>query len=242
MSLLSSVNAGSPALPYFIPNSGDLSAPVVASASGNGLTALRIGDKNAGLVLQTSQLTPSNIATVRAGPAAGGTLLLGSSGASPNGIVLTDNLVTINDPMTFSNGVSLSVNNAISAQAGANPAAATLDTYTNRDIHGYSDKGYANSVVAIAGAGAIPNPAPLPAGLWSVMLVTPNGLGQEVAEASAVCYWDGVRWAGCGVSFAFTAGTPNAAISPVVGGATLQIAGAGVPAGNVVFRQLLAAP
>ena len=87
------------------------------------------------------------------------------------------------------------------------------------------------------------NPVGLSAGLWSAMVV-PVNVGNEFAQASAICYWSGSVWTGNGVSFNHSGGAPNVAIGPTSGGATLTIGGASIPVGtlDVVYRQLLAAP
>jgi hypothetical protein len=158
---------------------------------------------------------------------------LGASTASPSNVVLADGTTNVN-------GI-FAVNGSIQAKtAGATPV--SLDTYVNRDIHGFSDTGYIVSFSAPQGSGPIPNPAVLPEGLYSVIATAP-GDPNIGAQVSATCYWTGTAWLGAGVSTSFTGGTPNCAILPVAGSAQLSLGGVGVPAGTVVaFRQLLAAP
>ena len=235
MSLLTSVNAGTPAVNYFIENiggagTGAVDAPCI---KGSTLGAVRIGDPTDGLVLRGDTIADANI--IYGGQAAGGSLTIGNSVASPSQIVLTDGVANVN-------GLLAVVGSLQAKTAGATPA--SLDTYTNRDIHGFSDTGYSSFSVPFAGGGPVANPVALSPGLWSVIVVG-TGAGNEQAQPSAICYWDGAVWTGNGVGFAFGAGPvgPNCAIAPVAGGATLTIGGAGVPAaGNVFFRQLLAAP
>jgi len=242
MSLIPTANAGAPEGDlYFIENIGGPGAGVgdAPCIKGTTLGAVRIGNPSAGVIIRgDTSVSSSN--RMGGAQAAGGSFTIGNSAASVDNIVLSDNLITVNDQMTFAVGTALTVNNAIGATAGASPSTATLDTYTNRNIHGYSDKGYYVASVVVAGGGAFANPPNLPYGLFSVMLVTGAGLGQEQAEASAICFYDATGWYGNGVSYAFSGGTPNAAISPINGRATLQLGGAGIPPGNVVFRQLLA--
>lgn len=235
MSLLTSVNDESQNISQFIPaayTSGG--ARMIATAAPEGVV---------------------RIAPATTGGSAGGAFLRGGTGAT--GLILGANdtlnsqVVLTNTPSARINlnsdtrisvpGTGLDVANSMIAIAGA-PGAATLDTYVNRDIHGYSDTGYVEETETRVGGGVVPNPVPLPEGLYSVMVV-PQGAGNEAAQASAVCYWDGAVWTGNGVSFNFTAGAPNVAIGPAAGGATLTVGGASIPAGNldVVFRQLLAA-
>ena len=235
MSLLTSVNDESQNISSFIPaayTSGGARMIATAATEGavriapattgvnDGYAFLRGGTNTDSLVLGANDVTTSQIT------------MLGS----PATIGLNSNTV-----MNVA-GTYLSVNNSIIATAGA-PGAAALDTYVNRDVHGFSDTGYATDTITRVGAGAVTNPAVLPVGLYSVIVV-PQGAGNEAAQASAHCYWSGTAWTGNGVSFNFTAGAPNLAIGPATGGATLEIGGASIPAGNidVVFRQLLAAP
>lgn len=243
---ITSVNSGT--IPYVANVASSGADPVIATAFGGVFVEPR-ADGNA--FIHTD------------GPA-GRILNIGANGATFANIVLTDATNTMNKPTNMLNGGfipagqtltnagaysssgtgSFSILNSIGAVAGANPATATLDTYTNRDIHGYSDTGYSNfSVAFIAGGGAVANPVGLSPGLYSVIIV-PSGGGNENAQASAICYWSGAVWSGNGVSFNFTGGVPNLAIGPVAGGATLNIGGAsaGALAGNVLFRQLLATP
>jgi hypothetical protein len=127
--------------------------------------------------------------------------------------------------------------------SGATTLRGALDTYNNRNIHGYSDTGYSIATSTRTGAGPVTNPGILPIGLYSVIVV-PDGSGNEAAQASACCYWDDTKWTGNGVSFNFTGGVPNLAIGPASGGATLTIGGASIPTEtlNIIFRQLLSSP
>lgn len=236
MSLLTSVNDESQNISQFIPaayTSGG--ARMIATASAEGV--VRIAAATSG--------PSSGGAFLRGGPGATG-LVLGANDAVNSQIVLATTpsaAVNLNSNTNVSvPGTALTVTNAMIATAGA-PGAATLDTFVSRDIHGFSDTGYVDETVTRVGAGAVANPAVTPAGLYSVIVV-PQAPGNEAAQASAHCYWDGAVWTGNGVSFNFTAGAPNVAIGPAAGGATLTIGGASVPVGNidVRFRQLLAAP
>jgi len=236
MSLLTSVNDESQNISQFIPaayTSGG--ARMIATAASEG--AVRIAAATSG--------PSAGGAFLRGGPGATG-LVLGANDSVNSQIVMAATpsaAVNLNSNTNVSvPGTTFTVTNAMIATAGA-PGAATLDTYVNRDIHGYSDTGYVDETVTRVGAGAVANPGVLPQGLYSVIVV-PQGPGNEAAQASAHCYWDGAAWTGNGVSFNFTAGAPNVAIGPAAGGATLTIGGASVPVGNidVRFRQLLAAP
>ena len=236
MSLLTSVNDESQNISQFIPaayTSGG--ARMIATAASEGI--VRIAPATTG--------GSAGAAFLRGGTGANSTIL-GANDTLNSQVVLTNTpseRINLNSNTNVSvPGTALTVTNSITATAGA-PGAAALDTFVNRDIHGYSDTGYVDQTVTRAGAGAVANPGVLPLGLYSVIVV-PQGAGNEAAQASAHCYWDGAAWTGNGVSFNFTAGAPNVAIGPAAGGATLTIGGASVPVGNidVRFRQLLAAP
>jgi hypothetical protein len=242
MSLIPTANAGAPVGDYyFIENIGGPGTDVAIApcVKGTSLGTIRVGNPDVGVIIRGDTVAPFTQNRVSGGAAAGGTLTLGSSQASPNNIALTDNTTTISGNASVS-GI-FSVPGVFQAKAaGASPA--SLDTYISRDVHGFSDTGYSVFTVPFAGGGAVANPPALSPGLWSVIVV-PTGAGNENAQASACCYWDGTAWTGNGVSFNFTGGSPNVAIGPVAGGATMNIGGAGIPAaGNVLFRQLLAAP
>ena len=124
----------------------------------------------------------------------------------------------------------------------------TLHTYTNRNIHGNSDKGYSVFTQTVGPIGTpssspVPNPVDLSSGLWVVTSV-PQGAGNENAQPSGVFYWDGLKWTGNAVSYNFTLNVPNSAIGPIAGGGQLQVAnnGGGAITVDVFFRQLLSTP
>jgi len=226
MSLLTSVTQESAGIPNFIEAAYTAGgSPMIATASGAGIVRI--------------QSSTGNITRLR-GAAPATTLSIGldgaTVGANANAIVVTSgpDLTTIATNATCSQGLTVT---------GAATLNGSLDTFSNRDIHGYSDTGYVSTFISQVGAGPVANPVPLPQGLYSVMVV-PENAGNEAAQASACCYWNGAAWSGNGVSFNFTAGAPNVAIGPAAGGATLEIGGASIPAGNLIvnFRQLLAAP
>lgn len=223
MSLLTSVTQESAGIPSFVEAAYTAGgSPMIATASGAGIVRI--------------QSSTGNITRLR-GAAPATTLSLGlDGGVNPNAIVVTSgpDLTTIATNTTCSQGLTVT---------GAAILNGSLDTFSNRDIHGYSDTGYVSTFISRVGAGVVANPVPLPQGLYSVMVV-PENPGNEAAQASTCCYWNGAAWSGNGVSFNFTAGAPNVAIGPAAGGATLEIGGASIPAGNLIvnFRQLLAAP
>ena len=208
---------------------GVADAPVI---KGTTLGTVIVGDASDGLRLR-GDTTSANANAVFGGQANGGSLSIGNSVASPSQVVLTDGTATVN-------GI-LSVPGSFFAKtAGSTPVA--FDTFVSRDIHGFSDTGYASFQVAGAGGGPIANPSAIAPGLHAVVLIG-SGAGNEQAQPSGVFFWTGTSWTGNAVSFAFTAGAPNCAIGPVAGGATLNVGGASIPANyTVVFRQLLALP
>lgn len=217
MSLSFSSNGPSADSSFFVRNVGSDSLPVIPAS------ILRLQGPAA-------QITPTTAAP-------NGSLSLGPNPATFATIVLSD------APSTASVNGTLFVNGSLTSKSvGALPA--TLDTYINRDIHGFSDTGYA-AFSSVQGAGVIPNPVALSIGLWSVIAAA-AAPGNEGAQVSAVCFWDGAAWTGSGVSTSFTGGppsAPNCAILPVAGGATLNLGGVAIPAANTItFRQLLAAP
>ena len=233
MSLLTSVNDESQNISQFIPaayTSGG--ARMIATAAPEGV--VRIAPATTG--------GDAGAAFLRGGTGATG-LLLGANDSLPSQVVLASTpsaAVNLNTNTNVSiPGTALTVTNAMIAVAGA-PGAATLDTFVSRDIHGFSDTGYVVSFSAPQGSGPIPNPVPLPEGLYSVIASAP-GDPNIGAQVSATCYWTGTEWIGSGVSTSFTAGSPNTAILPVAGSAQLSLGGVAVPANTVVaFRQLLA--
>jgi len=235
MSLITTANSGSPAQDYFVTAAYTAGgAQMIATSSG----VARIQAAQSGPSAGTAFLRGSPDAT---------TLSLGASDAVPAAISMTltpSSQTSLNTSTVLPTvGTVFGVTNTLTASVAAVPGAGSLDTYTNRDIHGYSDTGYVSTFISQVGAGPVANPVPLPQGLYSVMVVPANP-GNEAAQASACCYWNGAAWSGNGVSFNFTGGAPNVAIGPAAGGATLEIGGAAIPAGNLIvnFRQLLAAP
>jgi len=230
MSLLTSTNAGSASVSYFIeniggPGSGVGDAPCI---KGSTLGTVLVGDPANGLRLRGDTVANANL--ILGGQAAGGSLTIGNSVASQNNIVLTDAATTVNTPLTIAGGFGV-------------VASGDLSTAGNLVFTGNTGKaisGYYTANVAVAGAGAVPNPAGLTAGVYFVVYVG-NGAGNENAQPSGVFYWNALGgWNGNAVSFNFTAGAPNCALGPVAGGATLNIGGAGVPgAGTVYFRKIM---
>lgn len=236
MSLLTSVTEESKGVSQFIEASYTAGgAAMIATGSAAGIAR----------IAPATQGPSAGNAFLRAGPGASA-LSLGASDAVNSAIsmTVTPSVATFlnTDVNVTVPGTALAVSNSIVATAGA-PGAGTLATFCNRDVNGFSDSGYSNLTTTVVGGGAIANPAGLSPGVWSV-IVTPQGAGNEAAQASAVCFWSGAVWSGNGVSFNFTAGAPNVAIGPVAGGATLNLGGASIPAGNIDIRykQLLAAP
>lgn len=230
MSLIPSANAGAPGQDYFIDNLGTNAAPIVPAT-----TIALTGDAQGRAYVRGAN---------PAAAAQPGSLHLGANPDVFDSIVLTSGpaLTTINTNTIVTNGSQLALTNAIDATGSAVANGGTLNTYCNRDIHGFSDTGYAVFSVAGAGGGAIANPGALSDGLHAVTLVG-AGPGNEQAQPSGVFYRAGGVWTGNAVSFAFTAGAPNCAITPAAGGATLSVGGAAIPANyNVIFRQLLATP
>ncbi len=231
MSLLTSLNSGCPSVKYFIENIGGAgdSAADAPCIKGSTLGAVRIGNPAAGLVLRGDTLTAGNGNRISGGQTAGGALAIGNSTTSFQNIVLTDGATTVNTPLTIAGGFGV-------------VAAGDLSTAGNLVFTGNTGKaisGYYAATVAVAGSGAVANPAGLTAGVYFVVAAF-TGAGNENAQPSGVFYWSGTAWVGNAVSFNFTAGAPNAAIGPVAGGATLNIGGASVPgAGNVFFRKIM---
>jgi hypothetical protein len=237
MSLLTSTNAGSASVSYFIeniggPGTGVGDAPVI---KGSTLGTVVVGDPANGLRLRGD--TVANANAILGGQANGGSLSIGNSVASPAQIALTDGVMNVSGIMAVAGSIQAKT-------AGATPA--SLDTYTNRDIHGFSDTGYSVFSVPIANPAATPtvaNPVGLSPGLWSVIFVPP-GAPNIGAQVSAIMYWDGAAWTGAGDSTSFTGGAPNMALLPSNDGTVIALGGASKPADASVlnYRQLLAAP
>ena len=156
MSLLTSTNAGSASVSYFIENiggagTGAADAPCI---KGTTLGAVRIGDPANGVVIRGDTLANANL--IYGGQVNGGSLSIGNSVASPAQIALTDGVMNVSGIMAVAGSIQAKT-------AGATPA--SLDTYTNRDIHGFSDTGYSVFSVPIANPAATPtvaNPVELP--------------------------------------------------------------------------------
>jgi hypothetical protein len=104
MSLLTSTNAGSASVPYFIENTGGTGvggADVPCVRGGDALGLVRIGNPLTGLVIGS---TTTGTGRIRGGgptSAGGSTLALGASTASFQNIVLTDSVTTINGALAL---------------------------------------------------------------------------------------------------------------------------------------------
>ena len=233
MSLLTSTNAGAASVSYFMENIGGpgLTAADAPCIKGTTLGAVRIGNPNntGGLILRGDVLPGANNNRIAGGQTSGGQLLIGNSTTSFQNIVLADASTTVNTPLTIDQGFGLLSDG-------------DLNTGGNLVFTGNTGKaisGYWSANVAVAGGGAVANPAGLTEGVYFVVAAF-TGAGNENAQPSGVFYWSGTTWVGNAVSFNFTAGAPNAAIGPVAGGATLNIGGAGIPgAGTVFFRKIM---
>jgi hypothetical protein len=228
MSLLPSTNNGASTQSYFIENIGGAGAGVgdAPCIKGSTLGAVRVGDPTDGLILRGDLAGVAN--QIRGGQVSGGSLQIGNSTTSFQNIVLTDGVTTVNGTLATAGAVTVSNGLSVSGDITLLSGAA-----------GDSISGYYVNTSAFAGGGAVANPTGLTSGLYSVIVIG-SGVGEEEAQASAVCFRSATEWFGNGVSFNFTAGVPNVAIGPVAGGATLNIGGAGIPAaGNVVFRKLM---
>lgn len=226
---------GTPDIAYYMENVGGagITAADAPCVKGTTLGAVRVGNPAAGVIIRgdtLSAVTPGN--RIAGGQTAGGSLTIGNSTTSFQNVVLTDNLTTINTPLTLVGaGNDLVVPDDISV--GGNVVLANGPS-------GKSISGYYSANVAIVGAGAVANPAGLTDGVYLAVYVG-AGAGNENAQPSGVFYYSSVGgWSGNAVSFNFTAGAPNCAIAPAAGGATLVVGGASVPAnGTVYFRKLL---
>lgn len=230
MSLLTSVDSGSANTKYYIENVGGNGAqianrvPCIKAGSTNG--AIRVGNADIGLVLVGGSAT-NLVEGLRGGYAdttGGSSVTLGSSTASTDNIVLTDGLITVSGDMVLS-GINsdLSVGGNINLVNGAS---------------GKSITGFYSVSTAVAGAGAQANPAGLTAGTYSVAyLPTGGAVGQQ---PSGIFFWSGTAWVGNAVGSNFTGPTPDIALEPSAGSATLSVAGSApsVP-GALFWRKLL---
>ena len=217
MSLLATTNSG---------NNSATQAYFVKNLSKDGLTP-QIDTNAVGTVL--IQPSGASVADIRNAASSAGTLRIGSSTTSFQNITLTDGNTLVNTELD----VAQLVHADGDMEIGGN------FTFINGSI-GKSISGYYNASVPVVGAVAVPNPAGLTNGVYLAVYIG-DGAGNEKAQPSGVFYYNTVGgWSGNAVSFNFTAGAPNCALGPVAGGATLEVAGASVPAtGTVYFRKLL---
>jgi len=234
MSLLTSVNAGTPSVNYFIENVGGTNNPppcikggLLGAAPGFSDTTVRIGDPVEGMVLTGGGGTYLPLLRGINGGSAdttgGQSLVIGASAASFQNIVLTDAATRINSDLTL----------GVAATPGSG------DIIFANGATGSSISGYYIASTAVVGVGAVANPAGLTAGVYAVVLAPTVAAGNEGAEPSGIFVWTGTAWVGNAVGFAFSASAPNCAIRPANGSATLYVDGTGVPAGNLVYRKLL---
>jgi hypothetical protein len=249
MSLLTSLTAGNPDQYYYIENiggNGRGSNQVPCIRGGDVFGAVRVGDADQGMVLIGGGLgnLPSTCG-VRGGypnTTGGAVVNLGASLASASNIVLTDNLTTVNTPMTITSSIIANQDLDIDGQlfvTGNIDALSTINL-VNGSL-GNSISGYYAASVAVT-SGAITNPAGLTPGVYVVTYVG-TGAGNEQAQASGVFVRSTSIWFGNAVSTAFSGSapsSPNTAIYPVPGGATLNLGGVSIPAnGTVFFRKVL---
>lgn len=235
MSLLTQFDHVAAATPTYIQNIGgngnDIS--VAPCIRGTALGAVRVGDPTNGLILRGD--TVANIDQIRGGTAAGGSLLLGSSSASFQNIALTDNLTTINTPLSQVGNIAITGDLATTGNIGVGNNL----VFINGNSQGDSVSGYYLASVPFAGQQVLANPAGLTAGVYSVVLATGNA--DREAQPSGIFIWSGTTWFGNAVSAAFGSSPvgPNCIVVPANGGATLEIKGSGAPTGNAIYRKLL---
>ena len=185
MSLLTSVNSGSPNQSYFIENIGGNAAQptnaVPCIKAGSSFGAIRVGNTANGLVIVGGS-GDDLVTGIRGGYAdttGGASVTIGSSTASQNNVVLTDGLTTfVGDVVISGAGSDLSVGGNI--------------VLTNGDSAGKSISGYYNEVTASASypTGAdtpIANPAGLTAGWYVVAAATATG-GQQEEQVSVIVH------------------------------------------------------
>lgn len=237
MSLLTSVNSGTPSQKYFVENiggSGVGAAIVPCIKAGDVFNSLRIGAPVGGLIITGGQgsVTPliSGIQGGAATTAGGQQVLLGASAASFQNIVLTDSVTTINGTLAVPGGGDIVIGDNI--DMGGNL------TFTN-GAAGKSISGQYAASTAVVAAGSVANPAGLTAGVY-VVTYAPNTLaGNEGAEPSGVFVRTATQWIGNAAGFSFTAGIPNAALAPAAGSATLTLGGASVAVpGTLFYRKI----
>jgi hypothetical protein len=234
MSLIPTANSGSPNGDYYfienIGGSGAVGDPGNApTLKGTQFGALRVGDPITGMVIRGDP-AGTGLGFVRGGLAAGSSITLGASTASPSNVVLTDGLTTVNTSLTI-------------AGAGADFVVPDQITLGGNLVFsaGGSISGYQTFQIPVVASGAQVNPVGLTAGTYALTYVAP-GAGNEPAQPSGVFVWSGTSWFGNAISFNFTAGVPNCAICPTAGGATLTIGGSAgaqpLPA-TIFLRKLL---
>jgi hypothetical protein len=233
MSLLSSTNAGSASVDYFIHNIGGTNNPapciqggLLGPAPGFSDTAVRVGNPEDGMVLTGGGGTYLPlIRGINGGSAnttGGESLLIGASEASFQNIVLTDALTRINTDVILGAAATPGSGDIIFANGGT----------------GSSISGYYSVTTAVAGAGAQANPAGLTAGVYSVAYVPAGGAPGQ--NPSGIFFWSGAAWNGNALGANFSAGVPDIAILPTAGNATLSIGG-GAPSvpGTLYWRKVL---
>jgi len=236
MSLLTSVNSGSPNLSYFIQNIGGNgaagnSAPCI---KGTAFGAVRVGDPAVGIVIRGDATGAGFIRGGGATSAGGSSVTIGASSASASNIVLTDGFTTVTGTLSVPGAGDISVGDDISLGG---------DLIFTNGATGSSITGFYFVTTAVAAAGAQANPAGLTAGTYLVVYVpTASTPGIEGQQPSGVFYWSGVSWAGnaVGANFSAPGPGPDIAILPTAGNATLTVGGStpSVP-GSLFWRKLL---
>jgi hypothetical protein len=228
MSLLTSVNVGSPDQAYFIENIGGTGAAgaVAPCIKGTGIGAVRVGDPTVGIVVRGDASGAGYIRGGAATSVAGSFLTLGASLAQPAQIVMSDANVSIAAPLLLT-GAGNDLTVADDINVGGNVVLTNGST-------GKSITGFYSVTTAVAGAGAQANPAGITAGTYLVAYVPASG--NQGQQPSGVFYWSGTAWVGNAVG----ANSTDIDILPTVGNATLTIGG-GAPSvpGTLYWRKLL---
>jgi hypothetical protein len=238
MSLLPLVNHGSANQTYYIENlggTGDQPANAVPCIrAGDAFGAIRIADASAGMVIVGGGIggTPL-ISAIRGGGAAGTTLQLGASLASPTNIVLTDAATGVNTNLTMGVGTSISaVNLSISGNLDMNQTQ-VVDNLRYQQAFNVAD---GTNDVALGTA----QPA-LAQGSYAIFV---SVTGDPQIQPSAIGFWNGAIWSGGanGAAFTYPGGNVAVGIRPAAGGATLVMSnGSGAAITGFVYYVSLGA-
>ncbi len=226
MSLLTSVNGGTVADPYFHVNAGaqaqaGFPVPVILGSS---IGTVRLGDASGGMILRGDPTTGNG--SIRGGAAAGCSLTLGASTSTAASVILTDTALTTTLPITTSGAASdLNVGGNIVMSNGA----------TGKSTSGYYNTTSPGATYPDVADTPLTTPAGLTTGWYILSMAAPPGSQNEQQVSTIVHYNASSGEFDIGGSIRSTAGAGDFGFKPSINRTQMEVHNStGFPQANIV--------